>query len=217
MAARSKQKQTVVETPEPVIPVVEKKPGWMKWAGVAVVAVAALLFWWWRTGTWPIVAMVGMKPVTRYEVMKSLYAQGGATLVDNLITQRQIENELDRLGVQVDQKAVDDQINAAKKQLPAGQNFETELAKQGLDLAAVRNLISLQLRLAKVSKDKVSVTPTEVDDYIKANSQYLTATTEAGKKDEAQAAVLQQKESDAISKWVEAVRAKTKVWRAPGI
>lgn len=189
----------------------------MKWVVIAVIALGLLVTYWWKTNSWPVMAMVGMKPVTRMEVMNSLYKQGGASVLENLITQRIIETELDKENVQIDAKEVDDQINKAKASLPAGTTFEAELAKQGLTLPAVRNLISLQLRLTKVTSTRVVVTDSEIADFIKTNGQYLSATSEAGKATEARTALAQQNQDSAIQKWIDAAKAKVKVWKAPGI
>lgn len=192
-------------------------PKKFKWGLVIVLLIAGLGLWWWRTNTWPIVAVVGLRPVTRFEVDQNLFKQYGKTTVENLITQRIIENELNRANISVDEAEIDAQIQEAKSQFPPEQDFDAELAKQGLDMPTVRNLISLQLRLGKVVSDKVTVSTEEIADYINENGQYMSATTEADRQIEAEESLKQQKQNEEISVWVENLRETAKVWRAPGI
>ncbi len=71
-----------------------------KWFWVAVV-VAAVVFFWYRTNTWPVVAVVNYKPIFRYQVDQALFSQGGLAMVDSLVTQKLAEAELDKLGIKI--------------------------------------------------------------------------------------------------------------------
>lgn len=180
---------------------------------VAVIIVLAVLVWWYKTNTWPVVAMVGMKPITRFEVDKMLYKQNGTTVIEGLITQRVIEEELDKEKVNVTKSEIDARIEELRKSMPAGKKLEDEVVAKGMTMEEVSKLIELDLRLAKAVGNNITVTKEEVDKYVKDNGQYLTGKTDTEKQTEAQNLIKADKQQTAMDSWVTAAKGKVKVWR----
>lgn len=186
---------------------------WLKWVLLAVVVLGLVALWWWKTSTWPVVAMVGNSPITRYEIEQSLFKQYGQSAIEGLITQKQIEAELDRQGVRVEGKEIDAKIDEIKTSLGPTANFDEELKSRGLDMNKLRSLIEIQLRLNKAVEGKASVSAQEVDAYVKENSSYLTGKTDAEKRVEAENVLKQDKLNAEIENWVEEAKKKSSVWR----
>lgn len=207
-------KQEVVWTQPPVTKVEPKtKREFPKWVLVVGVVALAILAWWWRTNTWPVVAMVGSKPVTRFEIEQSLFKQYGQATIDGIVTQYQIESQLDKQGVMVDSKEVDARVEEIKKSLGAGQDLDTELKSRGMDVEKFKGLIALQLRLNKAVEGKATISAEQVTAYVKENGQFLSGKTDAEKKVEAEAALKQDAQSAEIDKWVTDAKKAISVWR----
>ncbi len=203
--------------PEPVMmPVTVHERGRGKWYAAIIIVVLLVGLWIYKTDNWPIVAMVGMHPITRYQVDQELFKQGGKMEVDNLVTQQVIQDELNRKGITVSNDELNQRLDVIKANL-AGQDLNSALAAQGMTMADLTNQLKLQLGVEKAVAEQATVSTAEVDAYIKSNGSTLTATTEAARRDEAMASLKQQKLQSAVSVWVQDLLAKTKVWRAPGM
>src|SRR3989344_9175216 len=85
----------------------KKLPRWAIWG---LVVLGALALFWYKTNSWPVVAMVGLRPVTRGEVTRALLKQGGKAEVESLITEMLVKKELDKLGVKVEASEVEAKI-----------------------------------------------------------------------------------------------------------
>lgn len=176
---------------------------------------ALLCLWWMATNSWPVVAFVGMRPVFRHEVDKSLYDQYGDKTVQGMVVQHQIESALDKKGITVSDKEIDDKLNEIKSRLPEGTDFEAELQNQGLTLTSLKELLGIQLRLNKAADGQASVSAEDVDKYVKDNAKMLTATTAAEQKLEAENALKQDKLNTVINSFVEEAQKSESVWWWP--
>lgn len=217
MATRKKvktvkvQPEEIFEAPEVVV---KKNIPFAVWIIGAVAALAVLGFILYKTDHFPVVAMVGMKPITRYSINQQLFKQGGQAMVDNMVTEIMVKDELSRLGIKVTDEEVNAKIDSIKKSLGEGQDLTALLAQRGMTLDDVKKQLVLQMGVEKVVSSKVSLTDQEVNKFITDNGQYMTATTEAGKKEEAATALRQQKMQTEVSTWVESLRKNAKVWYA---
>ena len=192
---------------------VRKHRGWL-WLAVAL---GILMGWWWKTNSWPVVAFVGLKPVTRYEVNKALYAQGGEAIIDSIITQKLVEEELTKMGITADPARVNEQLEKMKQGLPEVAKWEEELANRGVSEKQIRDLLGLQQRLTTAVEKDATVSAQEVADYVKQNGQFMTGKTEADKQKEAGEALQQSKQGAAIEAFIAKVReaGMGRVWRFP--
>lgn len=184
------------------------------WGGMIVFLAVA---WWWKTNTWPVVAVVGGRVLTRFEVDQELYRQNGVAMVESLITQKLVERELKDRGIQVDKAEVEARLEEMKSSLGAGVDWTTELQRRGFTEAQIRQLVELQLGVNKAVEDQASVSAEEVGAYVKENEAFLKGSTMGEKTDEARNILLQDKLQTAIGDWVSEVRAKGNVWMWPGM
>lgn len=210
---RIKKEILVEPAPEIAEPVTEVKRGrnwkWLGWAGVAILA---LTFFWWKTNTWPIVAMIGLKPITRYEVNQALYSQGGKTVVDNLVTERLVNSEIARTGTNVSPAEVDDRVGVVKTNFGTDQEFQKALSDRGLTMDEVKKQIKMQIGMEKILADKATVSAEEVTKFISEMGTLMTASDAAGQKVEAEKILKNQKLQAEITTWIESLRSKAKIW-----
>jgi len=215
MATRKKVRAPEKMTePEIVMPVVTKSEGKRRYLLIGIALILGIGFWLYKTNNFPIVAVVGMRPVTRFEVNRELYKQSGKSMVDNLVTEILINNELKRSGVVITDTEMNEKIDTIKQSLGEGQDLESLLAQRGMTLDDVKKQLRLQMGVEKLLASKVALTDDEITKFVTENGQYLTATTEAGKKDEAIAALKQQKTQTEVTAWVQDLKNKAKVWYA---
>lgn len=172
----------------------------------------ALTFFWWKTNTWPIVAMIGLKPITRYEVNQALYSQGGKTVVDNLVTERLVNSEIARTGTNVSPAEVDDRVGVVKTNFGTDQEFQKALSDRGLTMDEVKKQIKMQIGMEKILADKATVSAEEVTKFISEMGTLMTASDAAGQKVEAEKILKNQKLQAEITTWIESLRSKAKIW-----
>lgn len=184
--------------------------------GAVLVVMAAFAGFWYKTNSWPIVAMVGMRPVTRFEVTQELFKQYGKDALENKVTEMLVKNELDRTGVSVSDTDVTAKIDEIKGSLTEGTDLDSLLASRGMTKQQFEYQLRLQLRVEKALMAKINITDQEVSDYLKANEQYMTASGEAALT-QAKEAVKYSKLQEEVNKWLEELKTKAKVWRAPGV
>lgn len=189
-----------------------KSNAW-KWI---IAAVVLLVLFWYKTNSWPIVAMVGARPVTRWEIEQNLMKTYGKEEVENKITETLVRNELSKMGVTVDQAEVDAKVSEIRASIGEDTNFEELLAGRGMTMDKFKEQLALQMKVEKGLADKVVVSDEEVSQYLEENKAYITATGEAARK-QAVDAVKLTKLQEEIGKWIEQLRNDNKVWRAPGI
>lgn len=184
-----------------------------KWLLPAIVAVAALVAFWYKTNTWPVVAFVGMRPITRFEVNQELYKANGEEVINSLVTERLVKDEIAKKGIKVSDQEVNGKVDELRANLGESVKLEDLLAERGYTLDEVKDQLKLQLEIEKAVSDKVTLTAEEIDKFVTDNSAYLTGSSSAEKRVEAEKTLKQQKLQQAISEWIESLRSQTKVYR----
>ncbi|TSC86038.1 MAG: PpiC-type peptidyl-prolyl cis-trans isomerase [Microgenomates group bacterium Gr01-1014_16] len=157
MAARRKV-QEILSEPEVVV---EKTNAWMvekKKVYLGVVVVLTVIgLWWYKTKTWPIAAVVNYQPITRYEINKSLFAQGGNQVAEGLITEILVKQELAKLGMVATEAEIDTKVKEIKDGLQEGQELEQLLGQSGMTMVQLRERIKTQLGVEKVATDAAKI------------------------------------------------------------
>lgn len=140
-------KKPVVETVR-VLPKIDKRK--LKVAGVVVLVAAGLGLFWWKTNSWPIVAVVNWVPVTRFEVNQQLYAQGGKQVLDSMVTQKLIAAELAKKNVKVTDADINAKLAEIQTQLGTQMTIDQALSLQGMTLPQFKDQLKFQMGLEKL-------------------------------------------------------------------
>lgn len=185
-----------------------KKQKYIFVAIFVLIILGLLLF---RFRNWFVVATVNGQPITRMELNKILMDRYGKQTLDNLVSEKLVNQELAKKGIVIEQSQIDAEVNKAKTSIPQGMSFADALSFQGLTENDFREQLRLRLAIEKLLSDKASVSGTEVDSFIKENKSQLTATDEANLKKEAEARLKQQKIQDSFQKWFEEVKKNAKI------
>lgn len=160
-----------------------------------------------------IVAVVNGKPVYRWTVVEQLEKQGGAQVMDSLVTETLVRQAIREAGVKVEQAAIEAQIAEIEANLSAqGLTLDQALVQEGLTREDLIDDITLQRSAEQLVADKVTVSEAEIDSYITTNADYLPAGLEgealrADVRDQLYASKL----SEAIVEWVQELRANAQI------
>ena len=85
------------------------------------------------------------------------------------------------------------------------------MAQQGDTVEDFRHRVELQLLLEKLTAGQVQVSDTEITDYIDKNRASMTATDEAGLREEAKATLTSDKQNTVLRQYFAEIKSKAKV------
>ena len=132
----------------------QEKKSWseVRWTHIRIGAAAllALGLFFWKTNSWPVVAVVGMRPVFRFQVTQELFKQGGQQVLENLILEQIIRDELASKKIVVDEKLVTTKIDEIKQGVGGDENFKLALESQGMTEEQLLAQVKMQLGLEKL-------------------------------------------------------------------
>lgn len=122
---------------------------WVTWQKVVAVALLLALFWY-RTNSWPIVAMVNGAPVTRFELNQLMYSKVGDGAVEDLLTSRIISQEIANKKIKVTESEVAEKLKLIKDQIGSEESYKQALAIQGMTEKQLITQIEMQIALEKM-------------------------------------------------------------------
>ena len=156
------------------------------------------------------VAKVDGVGIPRAEWEKTLKSRYGKSVASELIDIYTVKAALKKAGITVSDAEVNAEIANIEKQL-AGQSLEDALKQQGRTLTDFRSDIALQVGMKKLLSNKIVITDTDIDAYVKSAGTTLTGTTDEEKRASAKQALMDQKLGDEINKWFTDLQSKVKV------
>lgn len=123
-----------------------------------------------------IVASVNGRPVTRWNLTKTMEKQYASNVLQNITLEMLVEQELKKAGVVVTDEEMNAEISKIEEQLSAqGQNLDDLLAAQGLTRAEVKKQLTISKGLEKLLADKVSASDEEIKAYFEQNKDAIGA------------------------------------------
>ncbi len=122
---------------------------WATWQKVAAVALLLALFWY-RTNSWPIVAVVNGELVTRFELNQLMYSKVGEGAVEDLLMSRVISQEIANKKIKVTESEVAGKLKMIKDQIGSEESYRQALAIQGMTEKQLLGQIRMQLALEKM-------------------------------------------------------------------
>ena len=193
---------------------VEEKPGIHKWVGVVIIGAALVGWFWYKTNTWPVVAVINGKPITRFEVDQQLFTQDKGPVIEGLVTQTLIKQDVAERGIKATDAEVDAKLEEIKKGLPPGQDIDKALAGQGMTLEQFKEQIRLRVEVEKVLADKTKVASDEAEKFVKDNDKsFAEGTSQSEKLETAMKSLQQEKFQTALSSWLKELKDKAKIWK----
>lgn len=115
-----------------------------------VISGVLLGLFWYRTGSWPVVAVVNGAPVTRFELNQLMYAKVGQDAVEELLMSRIISQEIARKKIKVTDDEVAGKLKTLKEQIGSEDSYKQALAIQGMTEKQLLVQIRMQMALEKM-------------------------------------------------------------------
>lgn len=159
------------------------------------------------------VALVNGKPIFRSSLNSILLSRYGKVTVENMITERLIENEAKKAGIVITQKDITVEEENIMKSFGGNVTLEEMLTYQGMTKKDFDEQVRVQMLLTKLVGKDIQVTDEEIATYITSNRATLVATDDAGISQEAKEAILTQKIGEQIQPWFTEIRNKAKVFK----
>lgn len=120
-----------------------------------------------------VAAVVNGQPISRISVVRDLERRSGAETLDSLISQALIFQEAKKQNVSITNEEINSVISEIEASLEGQGELEKLLLLQGMTKDDLINQIQIQKLIEKMLADKVSVTDSEVSEYIEINSETL--------------------------------------------
>lgn len=207
MAKKIEKKEQLIK--KEIITPKEIKPKNFLWP--IIILLVALALWFLKDQV--LVAMVNGKPITRFQVISELEKQGASQILDSLVTMELVNQEVNKLKIEVTEEEITTQLNEIEENLTAqGQNLDDLLAMQNLTREDVKKDLKLNLQVEKILADKIQVSDEEVLQYFETNQELLgeDANFEEMKED-IKAQVIQEKTATAQQEWLETIRSEANI------
>ncbi len=159
-----------------------------------------------------VVASVNGQPVNRLELINQLEKKDGKTILEQIITEKLIQQEAKKRGVKVSDEDVKAEVANIEKTVSAqGQNIDTLLAQQGMTRADLNEQVKIQLLLKKMVGSNVSVSDKDVEDYIEQNKEAMPTEITDTTKGQIKQQLEQQKLNEKIQSFVADLQSKAKI------
>lgn len=114
-------------------------------------------------------AKVNGEKVTKDELYQIMYKQGGEAALDNLITERLIQQEANKQKIAVTDQDVETELADIKARFPNEQQFNDILAQNNLTLEKLKEELRTQVKVTKLFEGKMDLTDTKVKEYFEKN------------------------------------------------
>lgn len=161
-------------------------------------------------------ASVNGQLINRLSIIKELEKQGGKKVLETIVLKTLINQEAKNKKISVSNKELEAELTKIEKNVTSqGTTLDALLLQQGMTKNDLTNEIKLQLLVTKMVDKNISVTDKEADDYITSQKSQpsLDSTQPAPEltKDQAKAAIKQQKIQTKIQTFVADLKAKAKI------
>ena len=194
--------------------IAKKIVGYLK-TKTAVVVLAVLLFgglgYYYKNLL--VAASVNGSFISRWSVISEMEKTAGKNALDSLITKKLIEKEVASKNITVSQADVEAQIKNIEEQLKSqGGTLEGALKERGMSMADLKEQITINKSLQQMLADKVAVTDTDVDAYIKQmGGDIPSSVSEAEFKSQIKAQLENQKFSTEAQAFIDSLRAQANI------
>jgi len=159
-----------------------------------------------------IVAVVNGSPISRFSVINELETKSGKAALENLILEKIVNMEANKKGINISDEEINNEITSVEEEVKAqGGTLEQALASQNMTVEVLRGQIVLQKKVEGLLGDKLNVTETEIETFIKDNEVQMTAGQESKIREQVRQQLRQQKLSSEAGPFIESLKALSSI------
>lgn len=159
-----------------------------------------------------VAATVNGVPIMRISVIQELERVSGKAALDSLITEKLINDEAVAKGSAVTAEEVATEISKIESQVTAqGKTLDEALKEQNMTRLQLTQRIKVQKNLEKLLADKIKISDSEVDQYIKDNAIKIPVGQETDYRSQIAAQLEQQKFSIEADSFLASLRSKAQI------
>lgn len=155
-----------------------------------------------------VVAMVNRRPIFRWQLIRQLEKQSGALVANRLITEKLINQEAKKRGINVSDTEVAQEFSRLESDFKEqGQDLDQVLGIQGMSRDDLADQIKIQKMLEKMIGDDVEVTDEEVKTIFEKQKDNLPEGSDPEKiKENLQENLRQQKLGEKVQELLKSLR-----------
>jgi foldase protein PrsA len=166
-----------------------------------------------------VAAVVNGRIIARSSVVKPLEAQGGAQVLDDLITKELIFQEAKKRKIIVTQEEINQEIENVKSLVESqGATLDEALRLQGQTKESFVELLRVQKIVEKLFEKELKVTKTEITSYFEENKASFGEDAEltSDLQEQVRKRLRQEKLTNNFQEWVAELRQKANIKRFVG-
>lgn len=175
---------------------------------VVLIVIAVLL---WRNKGIIIAGKVNNEPIWRWELERRMVARAGNQVFEEMVNESLLKAAASKKGIVVTDSELNQKVKEIEKSLNGQISLADALAQQSMSMDEFRRQVGLQIIVEKLTADSVKVTDEEVATYVEQNKSLLTATDEAGLKEEAKQNLMRERQSTAFQKIFDDLKKSAKI------
>jgi foldase protein PrsA len=160
-----------------------------------------------------VAAMVNGRPIFRWQLNSVMTSRFGQQTLDSMVSQVLIDEEAKKAGITIAAADIAKKESDLVASLGGNVSLDDVLKYQGMTKADFEDQLRLQLTVEKLLGKDITITDADVDAYIATNQATLTATDEAGLREEAKQVMFSQQVNDKLQTWFSEVKTKAKILR----
>ena len=160
-----------------------------------------------------IAAYVNGEPISKMQVISELEKQNGKTVLNQLITEKLIQQEAKKRNITVTQADINKELKTVEASLSSqGMSIDQALQAQGMTRKQLEDQVRIQLLVQKMVKTP-TVSDNEVQAYITQNQDQITPEQQDQPNFNSQirTQLQQQKQQTAIQKFISDLQTKAKI------
>jgi parvulin-like peptidyl-prolyl isomerase len=160
-----------------------------------------------------VAAVVDGKPIFRWQLTHVITDRYGQQTLDSMISQALVDEEAKKAGVSVSQADIAKKESDLIASLGGSVSLDDVLKYQGMTKTDFEDQLRLQLTVEKLLGKDIKITDEDVTNYIATSGSTLTATDEAGIREEARQAIFSQEINDKLQTWFSGIKSKASILR----
>lgn len=125
-----------------------------------IVVLLALLTY--KLGPKVVPAMVGNKPITRFELWTRLEKSYGTQALDDMVNEKILDKAIADAHIKIDESKLSDQVKTLEKQFETTGGLDEALKQRGLSRKDLEKQIRTQLAVEELLADKINPSDEEI-------------------------------------------------------